>query len=139
MIVAAHTLVYSTDPTATRAFFKDVLRWPFVSDAASSDLGAGAAPDDPSGWLIFATGPSELGVHPTMPGGREHPHHTVSLVCDDLDATMVELTGRGARFRGAPEDRGYGICVEVEVPGAEDLQIYQPRHETAYGLQRLRD
>ena len=27
MITAVHTLVYSDDPTATRAFFKDVLRW----------------------------------------------------------------------------------------------------------------
>lgn len=131
MIVAAHTLVYSTDPTATRAFFKDVLQWPFVSDPASSDT-ADAASDDPSNWLIFATGPSELGVHPTMPDGREQPHHTVSLVCDDVQATIAELSARGARFRGEPEDRGYGICVEVEVPGANDLQIYQPRHQTAY-------
>lgn len=134
MIVAVHTLVYSTDPTATRAFFKDVLRWPFVSDPDSSGPGADGMPDDPSRWLIFATGPSELGVHPAMPDGRQLPHHTVSLVCDDLEATMSELTERGARFRGEPEDRGYGICVEVEVPGAEDLQVYQPRHETAYGL-----
>lgn len=131
MIVAAHTLVYSTDPTATRAFFKDVLQWPFVSDPGSSDA-ADAASDDPSSWLIFATGPSEIGVHPTMPDGREQPHHTLSLVCDDVQATIAELSARGARFRGEPEDRGYGICVEVEVPGANDLQIYQPRHPTAY-------
>jgi hypothetical protein len=29
---------------------------------------------------------------------------------------------------------GYGICAYVEVPGSIDLQIYQPRHETAYDL-----
>lgn len=133
MIVAAHTLVYSTDPTATRAFFKDVLQWPFVSDQASSGA-TDAGPGDPSNWLIFATGPSELGVHPTMPDGREQPHHAVCLICDDIDATIAELSARGARFRGVPEDRGYGICVEVEVPGANDLQIYQPRHTTAYHL-----
>lgn len=132
MIVAAHTLVYSTDPTATRAFFKDVLRWSFVSDPGSSE--SDAAPDDPSSWLIFATGPGELGVHPVMPDGREHPHHEVSLVCDDISATMTELAARGARFRGEPEDRGYGICVEVEVPGSSDLQIYEPRHRTAFDL-----
>ena len=132
MIVASHTLLYSTDPTATRAFFKDVLQWPFVSDAGSSS--GGAAPDDPASWLIFATGPSELGVHPTMPDGREQPHHSVSLVCDDLEATMAELTERGATFRGGPQDMGYGICAYVEVPGSIDLQIYQPRHATAYDL-----
>jgi len=132
MIVAAHTLVYSTDPTATRAFFKDVLRWPFVSDPGSS--GSDDAPDDPSSWLIFATGPSELGVHPVTPDGRESPHHEISLVCDDISATMAELAGRGARFRGEPQERGYGICVEVEVPGSTDLQLYQPRHRTAFDL-----
>lgn len=136
MIVAVHTLLYSTDPTATRAFFKDVLRWPFVSDPGSSGPGTEMAPDDPAGWLIFATGPSELGVHPTMPHGRDEPHHTVSLVCDDLEMTMADLAARGAQFRGEPENRGYGICVEVEVPGAKDLQIYEPLHETAYGLQQ---
>lgn len=134
MIIAAHTLVYSTDPIATRAFFKEVLRWPFVSDPASSSA-AETSTDDPSNWLIFATGPSELGVHPTMPDGRDQPHHALSLICDDMEATMAELSERGARFRGQPENRGYGICVEVEVPGANDLQIYQPRHNTAYQLQ----
>ncbi|MGH3414626.1 MAG: VOC family protein [Marmoricola sp.] len=132
MIVAAHTLVYSTDPAATRAFFRDVLQWRFVSDPGSSDEGNG--PDDPSSWLIFASGPSEVGVHPTMPDGREHPHHAMSLVCDDLSATVAELAGRGARFRGEPQDRGYGICAEVVVPGSNDIQIYQPRHRTAYDL-----
>jgi predicted enzyme related to lactoylglutathione lyase len=133
MIIAAHTLVYSTDPTATRTFFKDVLHWPFVSDPGSSDA-TGTVADDPSNWLIFATGPSELGVHPIMSDGPEQVHHEVSLVCDDLDATISELSERGARVRGQPEDRGYGICVEVEVPGAGDLQIYQPKHATAYQL-----
>lgn len=32
MIAAIHTLVYSDDATATRAFFKDVLQWPFISE-----------------------------------------------------------------------------------------------------------
>lgn len=131
MIIAAHTLVYSNDPPATRAFFKDVLRWPFVNDPGSSGT-RGVAVDDPSNWLIFATGPSELEVHPTMPDGRESPHHTLSLICDDVQATVAELSARGARFRGQPEDRGYGICVEVEVPGSDDLQIYQAKHATAY-------
>lgn len=138
MIVAVHTLIYSSDPTATRAFFKDVLRWPFVTDPGSSDQTAARPPDNPSQWLIFHTGPSELGVHPTMPDGREEPHHSVSLICDDLEVTMAELAARGARFRGGPEDRGYGICVDVEVPGANDMQIYEPRHETAFGPQPSR-
>ena len=131
--MAAHTVVYSTDPPATRAFFKDVLRWPFVSDPGSSE--SHTDPDAPSSWLIFATGPGELGVHPVMPDGRrDQPHHEISLVCDDISATIAELAARGARFRGDPADRGYGICVELEVPGAGDLQIYEPRHRTAFDL-----
>ena len=49
MITAVHTLVYAEDADAARALFRDVLEWPFV--------------DAHDGWLIFGTGPSELGVH----------------------------------------------------------------------------
>ena len=55
MITSIHTLIYSDDAPATRAFLRDVLGWPFVEDAA------GGGP----GWLIFKTGRSEMGVHPT--------------------------------------------------------------------------
>lgn len=133
MIVAAHTLIYSSDPPATRAFFRDVLKWPFVSDAASTD--AGTEHGDEHSWLIFGTGPSELGVHPLVPSDRrDSPRHVMSLVCDDIAATVRELTTRGATFRGEPEDRGYGIAIDVEVPGTDDLQLYEPRHAVAFRL-----
>ena len=54
MITAMHALVYSDDAAATRAFFRDVLRWPFVSDDEGSEA---------SDWLIFRSGRSEVGVH----------------------------------------------------------------------------
>jgi hypothetical protein len=41
-------------------------------------------------WLIFRTGPSELGVHPTGPlneGSTTPTHHAISFIMDDLDAT----------------------------------------------------
>ena len=133
MLTAAHTLIYSSDPAATRTFFRDVLQWPFVSDPGSSE--AGVAPDDAASWLIFGTGPSELGVHPLMPSSaRATPHHVLSLVCDDIAETVRELTARGAQFRAEPEDRGYGIAADIEVPGSDDIQIYEPRHEVAYNL-----
>jgi catechol 2,3-dioxygenase-like lactoylglutathione lyase family enzyme len=127
MLTAVHTLIYSDDPAATRAFFRDVLGWPFVEE-----------PDVP-GWLIFKTGPSELGVHPTSytHEGAEysHPrHHSVSLMCDDIEATTAELEARGARFSGPVEDMGFGLGVSVEVPGADDILLYEPRHPTAYDL-----
>jgi|SRR3954454_22550678 len=126
MILACHALVYSDDADATRAFFRDVLGLPSV------DAGTG---DD--NWLIYRTGPSELGVHPTArleQGGTSPRHHAVSFIVDDLDSTMTELRARGAQFSSGPDDHGYGIVAMVRVPGADDVQLYQPRHQTAYAL-----
>ncbi|WP_432560602.1 VOC family protein [Granulicoccus sp. GXG6511] len=131
MITAIHNLIYSDDATATRAFLRDVLRWPSVAD--SGDSGEPDAAD----WLIFSTGPSELGVHPTVSvhGGQEYRserHHQISLMCDDLDATMAELRERGAEFAGEPADMGFGVGVNLKVPGADDMLLYEPRHAVAY-------
>jgi catechol 2,3-dioxygenase-like lactoylglutathione lyase family enzyme len=142
MITAIHTLVYSDDPAATRAFLKDVLRWPFVSEGARGDAGVGSSGtggDDPAEWLIFRTGPSELGVHPTSEvyEGREWRaprHHSISIMCDDLDATVGELSARGAEFAGEPAEMGFGRGVLLRVPGADDMLLYEPRHATAYDL-----
>jgi catechol 2,3-dioxygenase-like lactoylglutathione lyase family enzyme len=129
VILACHTLVYSDDAEATRAFFRDVLGFPSV------EAGTGDADDTPSGWLIFRTGASELGVHPTSGQGYSSPrHHAISFIVDDLESTMAELREKGAVFSSGPDDHGYGIVAMVQVPGADDLQLYQPRHETAYAL-----
>lgn len=131
MITALHALVYSDDAPATRAFFKDVLQWPFISDGETSD--------DPAQWLIFGTGPSELGVHPTS-GEHEGEtyssprHHSIAVMCDDLDATVTELSGRGARFAGEAREVGFGRGVLMHVPGADDMLLYEPHHATAYDL-----
>jgi catechol 2,3-dioxygenase-like lactoylglutathione lyase family enzyme len=131
MITAVHNLVYSDDAPATRAFFRDVLRWPFVADDAPE---GGAVSEE--AWLIFATGPSEVGVHPTQgPEGSSWTsprHHSLSLLCDHLASTMAELASRGATFAGEPVDRGFGLCVMLTVPGADDIMLYEPRHRTAF-------
>jgi len=131
MITAVHTLIYSDDPAATRAFFRDVLGWPFVAEESST----GSEED----WLIFRSGRGELGIHPTSSehGGRSFSaprHHEMSLMCDNLAATIADLTERGARFSGEPADRGFGIAVDLQVPGADDILLYQPRHRVAFGL-----
>jgi catechol 2,3-dioxygenase-like lactoylglutathione lyase family enzyme len=121
VILACHTLIYSDDAHATRTFLRDVLGFPHV--------------DSGDGWLIFRTGPSELGVHPTGPmhdGSTSPRHHAISFIVDDLDSTMAELRAKGAEFSSGPDDHGYGIVAMVRVPGADDVQLYQPRHETAY-------
>jgi len=126
MIKAVHTLIYSDDAPATRDFLRDVLGWPFVEETSAGE-----------GWLIFNTGPSELGVHPTVSQHGDHTHettrhHEISFVCDDLEATRAELEAKGATFDGPTVDRGFGLTAMLQVPGADPILIYQPFGETAY-------
>jgi catechol 2,3-dioxygenase-like lactoylglutathione lyase family enzyme len=126
VINAVHTLIYSDDPPATRAFLRDVLAWPFVEE-----------PDVP-GWLIFRTGPSELGVHPTTytHEGTEysHPlHHEIALMCDDIEATVAALTAKGAEVEPI-ENLGFGLAAKLRLPGAGEILVYEPRHPIAHGL-----
>jgi catechol 2,3-dioxygenase-like lactoylglutathione lyase family enzyme len=128
MITSIHTLIYSDDPPATRAFLRDVLEWPYVEH-----------PESEPGWLIFRCGASEMGVHPTS-GSWEgetfsYPvHHEVSLMCDDIDATRAELEAKGATFTGDITDEGFGLTVTMDLPGAGQILLYEPRHPTAYDL-----
>ncbi len=128
MIKAVHTLIYSDDPGATRAFLRDVLRWPSVED-----------PDSEPDWPIFKTGPSEMGVHPTSGTWEGQPysqpkHHSISLMCDDIEATKAELEGRGAEFTSGVEDFGFGLGAMLKLPGADDILLYQPSHPEAHSL-----
>jgi catechol 2,3-dioxygenase-like lactoylglutathione lyase family enzyme len=121
MITALHTLVYAQDPEAARAFFRDVLQLP------GADTGGG--------WLIFSTGPSELGVHPSSwehegRSGSTDQRFDVSLMCDDLVATMEELRGRGAEFDGDVTEQDWGDTVQLKVPGAGTMLLYQPRYDS---------
>lgn len=120
MITALHTLVYADDPEAARAFFRDVLR------LAGTDTGGG--------WLIFRTGPSELGVHPSSwehegRSGSTDQRFDVSLMCDDLKATMADLAARGAEFAGDVQDEGWGLTTRLRVPGAGEMTLYQPLYD----------
>lgn len=143
MMTAVHTLIYSDDASATRRFLRDVLQWPFVADGPSSD---DADVEDGSEWLIFGTGRSELGVHPTMSvwEGKEYRserHHQIALMCDDIETTKAELESRGAIFESDITDEGFGLAAVMSVPGADPIQIYQPRHAVAYqlGVERPKD
>jgi hypothetical protein len=55
-------------------------------------------------------------------------------MCDDIEQTVADLTAKGAKFDGSIVDRGYGLTIEVLVPGADPIQIYQPQHATAYDI-----
>ena len=47
--------------------------------------------------------------------------------------------GRKERSSEAPiEQREYGRVIMMIVPGADDMQLYQPTHKLAYNLQDKR-
>ena len=110
MITGVHAIVYSRDAEADRAFFRDVLGWPFV--------------DAHGGWLIFAQPPAELAIHPVDGDTR----HELFLMCDDIHSTVAELTARGVEFAGPVEDQGFGLITAIELPGGSRIGIYEPRH-----------
>jgi catechol 2,3-dioxygenase-like lactoylglutathione lyase family enzyme len=109
VITGAHVLIYTSEPEAVRAAFRDVFGWKHV--------------DDGDGWLIFALPPAELGVHP-----GDSSRHELSLMCDDIAATVADLRAKGIEFRGEPENMGYGIAVRMLLPGGAEMQLYEPRH-----------
>lgn len=113
-ITGVHTLLYSPEAGAVRALLDDVLDLGHVDDGQDQ------------GWLIFKLPPAEMGVHP-----GETPSHEISFMCDDLEATIVELRGKGAEFRGDPVDEGWGIAIPMLFPGGVEMLLYQPRHNIA--------
>ncbi len=109
MINGAHIVIYSKDAEADRAFFRDVLKFPFV--------------DVHAGWLIFKLPPSELAVHPADANGA----HELFLMTDDLDAEIAALTQAGVAFE-APTQQSWGRMTRFPLPGGGTLALYQPRH-----------
>jgi predicted enzyme related to lactoylglutathione lyase len=112
-ITGVHALIYTSEPEAVREIFRDVFGWEHV--------------DAGDGWLIFALPPAELGIHPAEYSVRRD----VSVMCDDIQATMAELQAKGIQFAGEPEDEGFGIGVTMLLPGGTEVLLYEPRHPTA--------
>jgi catechol 2,3-dioxygenase-like lactoylglutathione lyase family enzyme len=115
MINAAHTLIFSENPEADRAFLRDVLGFPHV--------------DAGGGWLIFKLPPAEVAVHP---GGEQRSE--LYFMCDDVKATVAELIARGVEVTAPLSDREFGIETSIRLPGGGRVGLYQPRHRTAYDL-----
>jgi hypothetical protein len=118
-VVGAHVLLYTSEPERLRALLRDAFGWRHVEDSSSEP-----------GWLIFALPPTELAVHPSA----EATKHELSLICDDVRATMANLERKGVEFRGEPEDLGFGIAVTMVLPGGVDVLLYEPRHESPLEL-----
>jgi hypothetical protein len=55
-------------------------------------------------------------------------------MCDDINRTVRELKARSITFKGEPEDEGWGISVEMNLPGGVTVLLYEPRHAVAASL-----
>lgn len=112
MITGAHVVVYSKDPDADRAFFKDVLKFPSV------DVGRG--------WLIFGMPGAEVAFHPS----EKNDVHELFFTCDDLTAMMESLKKQRVVCGPVHEER-WGSVTKIKLPGGGEIGLYQPKHPTA--------
>ena len=110
MIIGAHSIIYSTDPDADRAFLRDVLELSHV------DVG--------EGWLIFGLPPAEVAIHPAETNGE----HEFFLMVDDIEAFIDEIRDREHEISDA-QDHGWGVMSQLTLPGGGTIQVYEPRHE----------
>jgi hypothetical protein len=51
-------------------------------------------------------------------------------MCDDVHATVEELTSRGAEFAQPISDERFGLVTAIRLPGGGALGLYEPRHPT---------
>jgi hypothetical protein len=122
MIRGAHFLLYSTNPAADRAFFRDVLGFHYV--------------DDGDGWLIFRLPPAEMGIHPAA-GTFEQRHGDAAitgsvlyLMCNDIRETVLVLQSKGINC--APlQDEDWGTSTTLTMPSGGKIGLYEPKHKLA--------
>ena len=116
MIKGVHTMFYSSEPEALRAFLRDKLGFSSYTDVGD-------------GWLIFNLPEADMGCHPaeSQDGKRSGTPH-ISFYCDDIKGTVQELSHRGVEFTDEIIDEGYGLVTHFKMPGDFEAQLYQPRY-----------
>jgi catechol 2,3-dioxygenase-like lactoylglutathione lyase family enzyme len=112
VITGVHAVMFTKDAEGLRAFLRDVL------GLSSVDAG--------DGWLIFALPPTELAAHPADGDG----HQELYFMCDNVEATVEELTAKGVQFARPITDEGFGLMTAIKLPGGGELGLYEPRHAT---------
>jgi catechol 2,3-dioxygenase-like lactoylglutathione lyase family enzyme len=120
MFFGLHVLLFSKNPEADRAFFRDVLGFSAV------DVG--------HGWLIFGMPPSEMAVHPAGDeaglSGHAMSEAHLYLMCDDLKKTMQSLKAKNIECTDVRTER-WGIRTTIQLPSGGEIGLYQPTHEIA--------
>ncbi len=113
-IIGAHSIIYSSNVTADRKFFKDVLK------LKSVDAGGG--------WLIFSLPPSEIAFHPLYDKSSKHGDVEFYLMVDDVESFSAGMKKKKIRC-GKINDYGWGLMMELTTPGDLKLMAYQPKHK----------
>lgn len=111
-----HTELFVRDPAASRDFYERVLGFEVVAvqhDGRIVWLRLGDA------QILLRPGPA-----PAAAADYQHAGRAIVLYCDDLDATLRTLAGRGLVLRG---DDGPG-CPTFTDPDGHWYQLVDPRH-----------
>lgn len=121
MIRGVHTMFYSSEPEAFRAFLRDKLGFTSFTDVGG-------------GWLIFDLPEADMGCHPAEPErGAPSGTESISFYCDDVRKTIAELKARGVEFTADIADHGYGLVTFFKAPGNITMQLYQPLYAKGAG------
>jgi catechol 2,3-dioxygenase-like lactoylglutathione lyase family enzyme len=117
VINGAHIVIYTKDPEADRAFFRDVLKF------CSVDAG--------HGWLIFAMPPLEAAFHKS----ENNDQHELYLMCDDIAAILEDLNSKDVTVSDVSE-RPWGRVATFMLPGGGRIGVYEPKHPSPLKLKR---
>ena len=117
MINGAHIVIYTKDPDADRAFFRDVLKFSFV--------------DAGHGWLIFAMPPLEVAFHDS----ERNEQHELYLMCDDITATLKDLKSKNVKVSDVNEQRWESAFTNqnIRVHSPSSRKQLHDQHEPAAG------
>ena len=117
MINGVHSLIYSNNPEADRNFFRDILKLTQV------DVG--------DGWLIFGLPPSELAVHPAQGSDSSYELY---FMCEDVELFVQQMANNNIACTPV-QNRGWGLVIQLTLPGGGIMGVYQPRHARPEAMQ----
>ena len=112
MITGMHILINTTDPEKTYALLRDKVGLPWY--------------DAGGGFLIFEPPDLEVACHQS-----DNDSYDISFFCDDIEATMRELEGRGVVFASPIREETWGRVTEFALPDGRSVSLYEPKYSRA--------
>ena len=109
MITGMHVAINSDDAQAVQAFLRDKL------DIPSYDAGGG--------FLIFEPPAAEIAC-----GSATATPYGLHFICDDIEATMQELTKRGVTFASEVHEESWGRVTEFTLPDGRSVGLFEPKY-----------